>query len=342
VATQTRAPTSDESVTGTWSGVVGSRWTLVDDYPSVATNDLLTGGTTAAVITFGFSAFSIPASSTSISVQVMYFDGEAASGANNCGGRLKVGGAYFNAATHNPAGTAGTTQTDNWATNPQTSAAWTVDQVNGVGANALQAFGMNSTDSNPTWRFSSIQVQVTYSEPSSSGSAATSATTQSSAASGTAQTSGTAASASTAQSASVGGTASVGGSVGTSATAQTSDTDADVTDPSSDITGSVASAAGAQSSAAGGAVSVSGSAATQSSESTVAASGAVRVGGTVASSSSAATNAANGTVSIAGTGASAATNQTSSVSTPGGQQYEPDHGWQSQDRNRRARMGRRR
>jgi hypothetical protein len=165
VATAARAPTSDDAVSGTWSGVAGSRWTLVDDYPSVATNDLLTGGTAAAVITFGFSAFTVPSGSTGISVQVQYYDGEASNGANNCGGRLKVGGTYYNAATHNPSGTAGTSRSDNWATNPKSGAAWTVDDVNGVGVNALQAFGVSSTDSNPTWRFSSIQVQVTYTEP---------------------------------------------------------------------------------------------------------------------------------------------------------------------------------
>lgn len=165
MATQNRAPTSDEAASGTWSGSAGSRWLLVDDYPSTDVADLITGGTAAAVITFGFSGFSIPEGSTGISVQVRYADGEPANGSNNCGGRLKVGGSYFNAATHNPSGTAGTLREDSWATNPQTSAAWTVDQVNGVGGNALQAFGINSTDSNPTFNVRSIELQVTYTEP---------------------------------------------------------------------------------------------------------------------------------------------------------------------------------
>lgn len=165
MATATRAPTSDEAASGTWSGSAGSRFGLVDDYPDTGGADILTGGTTAAVITFGFSAFAIPAGSSGISVQVQYHDGEAANGSNNCGGRIKVGGSYFNAATHNPSGTGYTSRSDNWATNPKTASAWTVDDVNGVGANALQAFGLNSTDSNPTWRFSGIRLQVTYTEP---------------------------------------------------------------------------------------------------------------------------------------------------------------------------------
>jgi hypothetical protein len=137
----------------------------VDDYPNTSSADALTHGTTAGNITFGFSAFDVPSGATGISVQVRYVDGEASNGANNCGGRLKVGGSYFNATTHNPSGTGGTAREDNWATNPKTSAAWTVDDVNGVGVNALQAFGIVSTDANPTLFIASAEVQVTYTPP---------------------------------------------------------------------------------------------------------------------------------------------------------------------------------
>jgi hypothetical protein len=171
--TATRDPTSDEAVSGTWSGSAGSRWTLVDDYPSASSADALTHGTTAGNITFGYSVFAIPAGSINISVQVLYYDGEASNGANNIGGRLKVGGNYYNAATHNPSGTGGTSRSDNWATNPKTSAAWTVDDINGVGTNALQAFGLVSTDANPTCWCSSIRLQVTYDPPSEGSLTAT-------------------------------------------------------------------------------------------------------------------------------------------------------------------------
>jgi hypothetical protein len=104
----------------------------------------------------------VPAGATSISVQVRYFDAEPSNGNNNCAGRLKVGGTYYNAATHNPSGSTYTARSDNWATNPITATAWTVDDVNGVGANALQAFGFYSGDANPAIRFSCVQLQVTY------------------------------------------------------------------------------------------------------------------------------------------------------------------------------------
>lgn len=179
MATATRAPTSDESVTGAWTGSVGLRYTLVDDYPDTVPSDVLdsptaTGG---AQITFGFSAFSIPAGSTGISVQVQYYDRDVTSGNNNAGARLKVGGSYFNSATHNPTTTL-TAQSNNFATNPKTTVAWTVDDINGVGANALQAFGFNSTDASPALRFSSVRLQVTYTPPAFSLTVADAAQTQ--------------------------------------------------------------------------------------------------------------------------------------------------------------------
>jgi hypothetical protein len=166
VATDSRNPISDEAASGTLSGTASSRYVLVDDYPDTTPADYLQFGTTTAQITFGFSPFAIPARSTINSVTVQYHDSEPSSGTNNAAGRLKVGGSYYNSATHNPSGTAYTARSNTWATNPKTSAAWTVDQVNGTDAtNALQAFGIGSTDSNPTFRVSGVQLVVDYTPP---------------------------------------------------------------------------------------------------------------------------------------------------------------------------------
>lgn len=157
-----RRPTSDDSVTGTVSGTVSSRYTLVNDHPDSTAATYLEFGTATSYMSFGFTpAFNIPVGATSISVQVIYYDTEGTSGTNNCGGSLKVGGGYYNAATHNPT-TSITLRTDNWATNPKTTVAWTVDDINGVGVNALEGFGCYSTDSSPAYRISSIVVQITY------------------------------------------------------------------------------------------------------------------------------------------------------------------------------------
>jgi hypothetical protein len=165
VAILFRAPTSDEAASGTWSGSAGSRYALVDDYPDASGADYLSHGTTAGDITFGFAPFGLLAGSTIASVQVQYYDAEPSAGTNNLAGRLKVGGSYYNASTHNPSGTTYTSRTDTWATNPKSGASWTVDDVNGVGANALQAFGLYSGDANPAVRISSIRVVVNYTPP---------------------------------------------------------------------------------------------------------------------------------------------------------------------------------
>jgi len=162
VATATQNPISDEAVSGTWTESAGSRYTFVDDYPDASGTDKLVHGTTAGNITFGFNAFSIPAGASSISVSVLYYDDKNGTQACNVGARLKVGGNYYNAATHNPQNGVFNQRTDTWATNPKTAAAWTVDDINGVGANALQAFGWVSTDASPTIDLTSIQLQVIY------------------------------------------------------------------------------------------------------------------------------------------------------------------------------------
>ena len=61
MATDARNPTSDEAVSGTWTGTAGSRFAVVDDYPDSSGADELTHGTTAGNLTFGFSAFAVPA-----------------------------------------------------------------------------------------------------------------------------------------------------------------------------------------------------------------------------------------------------------------------------------------
>jgi hypothetical protein len=166
--TASRNPTSDDAESGTWSGgSAGTRYTLVDDHPDSSGADFLTHGTTAGNLTFGLTAFAIPAGSTSISVQVVYYDQKTAAQGAAAAGRLKVGGNYYNASTHNPANGTWTLRTDSWATNPKSGSAWTVDDVNGVGSNALQGFGFFSNDANPTIRFASVIVQITYTPPAS-------------------------------------------------------------------------------------------------------------------------------------------------------------------------------
>lgn len=312
MATQTRNPTSDEAASGTLSGSAGTRWQLVDDYPDTSGTDSLSFGTATAQITFGYTAFSIPADSTSISVQVLYHDGEAANGANNCGGRLKCGTSYFNATTHNPSGTGWTSRSDNFATNPATSQGWTVDQINSVGASALAAFGIGSTDSNPAFRVSGVQLQVTYTPPVVTGSGSGSASAQTGSGTGAAIVTGGGTASAPPQTGSGSGTAIVGGAGSGSVSAQTGSGSGEVVD--SNVTGSGAGAASAQTGSGAGAVVASGAGAASASAQTGIGSGATVVSGGGLGAVATQTGSGAGAWSVSGSGSGPATVQTGSGS----------------------------
>jgi hypothetical protein len=152
----TRNPTSDISALGTWSGTSGSRYTLVNDYPSTDTGDLLNHGTSAGSILFGFQQISLPTGTTINAVHILYYDREAASGNNNFGSQIRIGTTTYSSATHNPTTTT-TLQTDTWTTNPATGTAWTAATV----AN-INAFGFRSTDANPVVSLLSAVIEVDY------------------------------------------------------------------------------------------------------------------------------------------------------------------------------------
>ena len=156
--TVTANPSSDDAVSGTWTGVAGTRYALVNDYPDATGLTFLTNGTTAGYLTFGYSAFALPSNATSISVSVNYYDQKTAAQSTAIGARLKVNGVYYNATTHNPANGTWTLRTDTWATNPNTGVAWVYSDINTL----LTAFGWLSTDASPTINLSSIQLSVTY------------------------------------------------------------------------------------------------------------------------------------------------------------------------------------
>lgn len=141
----------------------------MDDYPSQGSSDQLNHGTTAGHIKFSFAPFSIPVGSTAISVQVLYYDYKNGGAAAQVGAALRLGSTPtdHNAATHNPGnGIANIAlRTDNFATNPKSGAAWTVNDINGSGTNFLVGFGWRSTDANPVVSFTSILLQVTYTPP---------------------------------------------------------------------------------------------------------------------------------------------------------------------------------
>ncbi len=59
---------------------------------------------------------------------------------------IRVGGTTYLTAPSTEVPTSYGTISYTWATNPRTGNAWTADEINGVGSNALQGFGVYSTD----------------------------------------------------------------------------------------------------------------------------------------------------------------------------------------------------
>jgi hypothetical protein len=213
VATDTRNPASDVAITGTWTGTASNRWTLVDNHPDASATDKITCSAAGTAV-FGFTpAFSIPAGSTSISVQVLYYDSKNGSQSCSCGALIRCNDTTNRLATaHNPANATFTSRSDNYANNPKTSTGWTVNDVNGVGTNGLTAFGLSVTDASPTIDLASIQLQVTYTPPSFTGTSGGTVEAVSGAASGTLGYSGTSAGTLSAVTGGASGT-SVGGAV---------------------------------------------------------------------------------------------------------------------------------
>jgi hypothetical protein len=164
VVTQTRAPTSDVSATGTWTGTAGTRYTLVDDYPDSAGTDVLTHGTTAGDIRFGFSTFTVPAAATSPSFLVRLTARKNGGGASHVRVRLYFnGGTTADSSLISPTNGSYGTHTANWGTgNPSSGTTWTINELNGVGTHGIAGFGFVSTDASPTITISAVEAEVTY------------------------------------------------------------------------------------------------------------------------------------------------------------------------------------
>ncbi|MBA7467459.1 hypothetical protein ES707_02677 [subsurface metagenome] len=166
--TATRVPTGDEGFTGSWTARDGGLYYVEVDDP-VGNPDDLTSCiycTSVGRITFSFSSFSIIPGSTITQVCVYWRHTKAAGPASTFGPVLKVGGNYYTG-TEVSVGTSWTTSDSitvgsQWTQNPKTSSDWTVDDINGIGSNALEAFGVHSTYASPNPYCTQVYVEVTY------------------------------------------------------------------------------------------------------------------------------------------------------------------------------------
>ncbi len=168
-ASQQQLPTSDENNSGSFTTT--PFFSKVND-ASDAT--LIVGVANAGGhMTFGFTAFSVSAGSTITNLVLHYrCRSTTTSTANNGASIIKVGGTYYGSGdtaggdTGNACPSSGGAVGDfsfTFTTNPKTSAAWTVAEINGTdGTNPLQAFGVGGSDFNPDVNFYDVDATVNY------------------------------------------------------------------------------------------------------------------------------------------------------------------------------------
>jgi hypothetical protein len=152
-----------------WDTVSGSpsHWNAVDDPVGSpdGNSSYIETSTNNDYDVFGYTAFSVPAGATINSVSVIFVarDGNF-TGNNRMESVIRVNGTDYNSTgNYNPSGTFFyDTFTANWATNPATLLPWTVDDVNGIGTNPIEGFGVVSEDASPSLRVTQVYIEVDY------------------------------------------------------------------------------------------------------------------------------------------------------------------------------------
>lgn len=139
---QTRRPTGDGNATYTPS--TGSNWENVDEESADDDATYNYRQNSAGYDRFTFTAFSVPGGASNIAITVYIRAKRTEAGANVTYALLRVNGSNY---TENiaDAGTSYANQSHEWTTNPDTSSAWTIDDINGSGSNPLEQFGYGVT-----------------------------------------------------------------------------------------------------------------------------------------------------------------------------------------------------
>lgn len=169
MTTQVRAPTSDITHTGGWNPTA-SMYSYIDDSTTPSGHDsnttrLFSTDTSPGKFVSGYSAFSVPAGVTITNVKIYATYRELGGGANAATGLLRLSSGTDYMGSYDDPITSFVTYEYAWATNPATGLAWTIDEINGVGANSLAGFGMDATDVNPEIAVTQVYIEVTYVTP---------------------------------------------------------------------------------------------------------------------------------------------------------------------------------
>jgi len=162
--TQDRLPTNTIQKDNAW-GTTGCSssvsYQCVDD--PIGSYDTTTyiarSGGSGQYAIFGFSSFTVPAGVTIDYVRATYVAQKSGSGSPSLNAVLKVGGTSYLSSSQSLT-SSWVTYTQDWLVNPQTNAAWTINDVNGTGPYPLQGMGVYSTNNTPV--VTQIYVTVAY------------------------------------------------------------------------------------------------------------------------------------------------------------------------------------
>lgn len=142
MATQERFPTGDGALSE-WDPV-SNDWQNVDEDPHDSDTTFISTSAAGNDDLFTFTVFSIPEGDTIDSVQVAFTGRLAAGTSGLVRVSVRVGGTVYYAGAGDTLDSSYNLFTRNFFTNPATGLDWTVDDVNGVGSNPLEQFGVES------------------------------------------------------------------------------------------------------------------------------------------------------------------------------------------------------
>lgn len=141
MTSQTRRPIGDDTIPLNWTPEPSDPATCYDKIDSAGDSDyIIVQNAAGGGALFDFTPFAIPSNAEVTNLTIRVRAQDLSSDMMQLGYRIKVGGTTYDGVTD----FAGSFEDKTWelTVNPKTSAAWTADQINGIGDNHLEYIGL--------------------------------------------------------------------------------------------------------------------------------------------------------------------------------------------------------